>query len=118
LGLAFSPDGKLLATGEGKGKVRLWCPDTGRNLTTLSGHAYLIYSLAFSPDGKWLVSGSMDSTVSTKVWEVATGRERARIETRNLRSIHGVAFSPDGRYLATGDTKGNVTLIRFRAISE
>ena len=71
--MAFSPDGKTLASGSNDGTVRLWDVATGRPIgEPLTGHTGLVYSVAFSPDGKTLASGSGDGTV--RLWDVATGR--------------------------------------------
>jgi WD40 repeat protein len=70
--VAFSPDGKTIATGStdfgeyGKGDVRLWDARTGKQIRVLSGHRYAVMSVAFSPDGRTLASGSDDKTA--KVW--------------------------------------------------
>ncbi|MDA2913796.1 serine/threonine protein kinase [Acidobacteriia bacterium AH_259_A11_L15] len=96
--VAFSPDGRWLASGSYDHTVRLWEVATGREVRTLRGHAAQISAVAFSPDGRWLASGSWDKTV--KLWEVATGRE-----VRTLRGhtgwVYDVAFSPNGRWLAS-----------------
>ena len=56
--LAYSPDGKVIASGSGDNTVRLWDAATGKELNTLSGHTAEVYALAYSPDGKVIASGS------------------------------------------------------------
>ena len=62
LGVAFSPDGRLLASGAGE-KVILWDVETGKQARTLEGHTWTVIGVAFSPDGRLLASGSWDGTV-------------------------------------------------------
>ena len=68
--MAFSPDGKTLASGSPDGTVRLWDLATSRPIgAPLTGHTGLVTSVAFSPDGKTLATGSADDTV--RLWDVA-----------------------------------------------
>ncbi len=71
--VAFSPDGKTLASGRWDNTIKLWNVSTGEQLSTLKGHSNEVYSIAFSPDGKVLASGSLDGTI--KLWDVSTGAQ-------------------------------------------
>lgn len=103
--LAFSPDGKLLATGDGEMVARIWEFPKGREVRTLRGHTAGIRSVSFSPDGTILATGSTDKTV--RLWNSATGEQ-----TRMMEGLEGLnpflAFSPDGRVLAANDARGAV----------
>jgi eukaryotic-like serine/threonine-protein kinase len=95
--VAFSPDGARLAVAGADSSLRILDPVSGQKMSTLSGHAGMVFSARFSPDGKWLASASGDQTV--KLWEVDSGREVATFKGAHGR-YHEVAFSPDGALLA------------------
>jgi len=105
--VAYSPDGKLLATGGGDQLIKIWNAETGQELATLAGHQGDVWSLAFSPDGRTLASGSRDRTV--RLWDVTTGRELSRLDAHS-DSVYSVAFSPDGRRLASASTDRTIKL--------
>jgi hypothetical protein len=103
--VAFSPDGKRLASGAGSwtrgkpGEVKVWEAQTGKEVLTLQGHTGEVYSVAFSPNGKRIASGSWDQTV--KVWEAQSGQLLHDLQGHTA-DVKSVAFSPDGRRLASG----------------
>ena len=95
--LAFSPDGRTLATGHQDG-VTIWEVRTGRKLRTIRGPGQGWRSLAFSPDGERLAAGSYGGAV--KIWQVATGSEMLTL-VEHSGIVWRIVFSPDGRRLAT-----------------
>ena len=67
--VAFSPDGKTLASGSFDKSIKLWNMASGKNTATLKGHTDAVISVAFSPDGKTLASGSQDKSI--RLWDLA-----------------------------------------------
>jgi WD40 repeat protein/energy-coupling factor transporter ATP-binding protein EcfA2 len=105
--VAFSPDGKTLATGCRDGAVKLWDAASRQELATLIGHSASVHAVAFSPDGKTLATACEDKTV--RLWDVASHQELVAL-TGHTDGIYTVAFSPDGKTLATGSTDLTVKL--------
>jgi WD40 repeat protein len=103
LSLAFSPDGKMLSSGNTDGSIGLWNPSTGAALGTLRGHIYLVSSLAFSPDGSLLASGGRDGSIV--LWDPVSEEQVRRIDAP---AISGLAFSPDGGTLAAALGEGGI----------
>lgn len=107
--VAFSPDGKTLATGGNEGIVRLWDVQTGTKLneTKPVGSAWHI---RFYPDGKkFAVVGSTRVDPAVRVFETATGREVLVLHGHGGR-VRGLDISPDGKRIATGSRDGTIRL--------
>ncbi len=97
-GVAFSPDGALLATAAEDNTARIWDTTTGTTRTVLEGHTSSVRGVAFSPDGTLLATASDDDTA--RIWDTATGATRTVLEG-HTNWVTGVAFSPDGTLVAT-----------------
>jgi WD40 repeat protein len=105
--VAFSPDGKLLASASLDRTVKLWDASSGAALQTLEGHSDSVSAVAFSPDGKLLASASHDRTV--KLWDAGSGAALQTLEGHS-DSVSAVAFSPDGKLLASASHDRTVKL--------
>jgi WD40 repeat protein len=99
--VAYSPDGKTLASGggwEGDRTIKLWNVQRGKEQATLDGHTDGVRCVAFSPDGKTLASGGYDYTI--KLWDVQTGKKLTTLKG-HTGWVTSVAYSPDGKTLAS-----------------
>jgi WD40 repeat protein/serine/threonine protein kinase len=101
--VVFSPDGQLLASAGGDGKIKVRNSKTGEVIQTFDTRAGSVYAVAFHPYGKHLAAVCADR--NAKVWDLTTG-EAVPVgpsdADHNVGTAFGVAFSPDGRHLATG----------------
>ena len=106
-GLAFSPDGRTLASASFDETVRLWDVADGRLLHTLTGHTHRVLRVAWSPDGRVLASSSFDQTVW--LWDVEQSSYRASLHG-HTSAVTGLAFAPDSRTLLSGSEDGTLRL--------
>ena len=122
--VAFSPNGRLLATAGEDKNVNLWETQGWRNARTFARHTDAINTVAFSPDGEWLASGGVDKTIF--IWDVPKGDHPRRWDAKQTVSL--LAFSSDGSRLASGggddgkvtvwDFKGGRRLFSFVAVAD
>lgn len=110
--VAFSADGKLIATVGGKandselGEVKLWDVKTRKEKVTLEVNKDRAFCVAFSPDGKWLATGGFDKRA--KVWDVVSGKLVTTLPEHSSL-VRVIGFKKDGKTLFTADARGVVT---------
>ena len=105
--VAFSPDGKILASGSKGDAIKLWDVANSTLKATLEGHAGYVTSVVFSPDGKTIASGSEDDTI--KLWDAASGALKATLNGHRY-NVTSVVFSPDGKTIASGSEDDTIKL--------
>jgi WD40 repeat protein len=117
--VAFSPDGRTLASAagdgerpEGVGELKLWDVQAGREVRSYEGADALLFSVAFAPDGETLAAAGWDRAV--RVWDVGERRPKAVLRGHTA-PVRGLAYAPDGRTLASAGFDGAVRLWEARA---
>ena len=114
--LAFSPDGRFLASGGEGYTVRIWDVKTGREADPLRGHKEDVYAVAFSPDGRWLASAGEDTTV--RVWDCRDAYKLAHTFRGHTGLVNSLAFSPDSQRLFSGSNDHTVMVWNMARLNE
>src|SRR5262249_29426621 len=109
--VAFTPDGKYVASGAADPSARLWEVATRKEVRTFAGHGSHVFGVAVSPDGKLLATASLDRFV--RLWDVATAEELGCFP-RHAAGVWAVAFSRDGKYLVSGGGDGTALVWEVR----
>ncbi len=105
MSIAFSPDGKTIASSSDDHTIKLWNLE-GKELLTLTGHSNRVMSVTFSPDGKAIASGSGDRTI--KLWNLE-GKELLTL-TGHSNWVNSIAFSPDGKTIVSSSGDRTIKL--------
>ena len=112
--VAFSPNGKIIASASKDQSIKLWDSKTGKLIKTFAGHEHFVNSLCFDPTGKILLSGSEDNTIVA--WSISRGRILQKF-TGHSAPVTSVHFSPDGVHFASASDDNTVKIWHIRKAS-
>lgn len=107
LAVTFSPDGKLLATSDNDGEIRVWQVSEAKQILDWSADKSWLHSIAFSPDSQIIASGGIDTNI--RLWNINTGKCLKTLKGHN-NLVFSVSVSPSGQVIASGSTDGSVRL--------
>mmetsp|Transcript_39607 Transcript_39607/g.53843 ORF Transcript_39607/g.53843 Transcript_39607/m.53843 type:complete len:518 (-) Transcript_39607:200-1753(-) len=108
--IAFSPDGRFLASASFDKKVKIWSGRTGVFIATLTGHVGRVYQVAWSSDSRMVASASADSTV--KIWEVRQPKTAKCTLPGHEDEVYALDWSPDGGQVASGSKDRKIKIWR------
>ena len=105
--VAYSPNGKTVATADSNGDIYLWDAATGREMATLTSHCQGISAVSYSPDGTTLATVCGLGGNNVNLWDIATRHVVATLTDPDTQGVDAMVFNPNGTSLAVGDNNGN-----------
>jgi WD40 repeat protein len=105
--VAFSPDGRMVLTGNADGEVTVFDAPSGKRVRTVTQPAGVIRAVAWSPDGRLLAAAGSGKEI--RLWDAETGREAGALKG-HTEVVHTIAFSPDSKTLASGSSDKTLRL--------